>query len=90
MARLLSSIPLVRHGFPPVCILPVLRGTYYESMNTVGVNLFKVGDSVNTRPPRHRVPLTPRQAWEGDYQPLINCIVESIKVSLTDVDRIMA
>jgi len=63
MARLLSSIPLVRHGFPPVCILPVLRGTYYESMNT---------------------------AWEGDYQPLINCIVESIKVSLTDVDRIMA
>ena len=86
MARLLSSIPLVRHGFPPVCITPLLRGTYYESMNTVGVNLFKVGDSVDT----HHVPLTPKQAWEGDYQPLINCIVESIKVSLTDVDRIMA
>ncbi|KAI9574068.1 fido domain-containing protein [Boletus coccyginus] len=63
MARLLSSIPLVRHGFPPVCILPMWRGVYYESMNT---------------------------AWEGDYQPLINCFVESIKASLADVERIMA
>ncbi|KAG8221349.1 indole-3-glycerol phosphate synthase-domain-containing protein [Butyriboletus roseoflavus] len=63
MARLLSSIPLVRHGFPPVCISPMWRGVYYESMNT---------------------------AWEGDYLPLINCMVESIKASLTDVERIMA
>lgn len=30
------------------------------------------------------------QAWEGDYQPLINCFVESIKASLADVERIMA
>ena len=52
MARLLSSIPLVRHGFPPVCISPGLRGVYYESMNTVSVHLFKVWDSVDARPPR--------------------------------------
>ncbi|KAF8547625.1 hypothetical protein OG21DRAFT_1472154 [Imleria badia] len=64
MARLLSSIPLVRHGFPPVCISPLWRGAYYESMN--------------------------RQAWEGNYEPLMNCVVESIKASLTDVERIMA
>lgn len=62
MARLLSSIPLVRHGFPPLCISPMWRSAYYESMNT---------------------------AWEGDYQPLINCIVESMKSSLTDVERMM-
>ncbi|KAN0074410.1 Fido domain containing protein [Tylopilus felleus] len=63
MARLLSSIPLVRHGFPPMCISPLWRGMYYESMNA---------------------------AWDGDYQPLINCMVESTNGSLTDVERIMA
>ncbi|KAF8141288.1 fido domain-containing protein [Boletus edulis] len=63
MARLLSSIPLIRHGFPPMCVSPLWRGVYYESMVT---------------------------AWEGDYQPLINCIVQSVQASLTDVERIMA
>lgn len=87
MARLLSSIPLVRHGFPPMCISPLWRGMYYESMNAVSVNLFQVGDSADTRPSRHHIP---DQAWDGDYQPLINCMVESTNGSLTDVERIMA
>jgi len=63
MARLLSSIPLLRDGYPPVCICPAARSGYYDSMNI---------------------------AWEGDYQPLINCFVECIKTSLTDVEKIMA
>ncbi|KIJ65833.1 hypothetical protein HYDPIDRAFT_151470 [Hydnomerulius pinastri MD-312] len=63
MARLLSSIPLLRHGYPPLCISPSGKNAYYDSMNI---------------------------AWEGDYQPLINCFVECIKTSLTDVERIMA
>ncbi|KAH7883162.1 fido domain-containing protein [Phlebopus sp. FC_14] len=62
MARLISSIPLLRHGFPPLCVIPGEKSTYYDSMNT---------------------------AWEGDFQPLINCFVNCIKLSLTDVERIM-
>ena len=86
MARLLSSIPLVRHGFPPVCISPLWRGAYYESMNTVRARhpSLNFGGVVDTRAICYRA-----QAWEGDYLPLMNCVVESIKASLTDVERIM-
>ncbi|KAF9243096.1 fido domain-containing protein, partial [Melanogaster broomeanus] len=63
MARLLSSIPLLRSGYPPVYICPSHRGEYYDSMNI---------------------------AWEGDYQPLINCFVECTNTALAEVERVMA
>lgn len=62
MARLVSSIPLLRFGFPPLCITPNGRRVYYDSMNI---------------------------AWEGDYQPMIDCFVDCIRDAMTDVDRIM-
>ncbi|OAX33050.1 hypothetical protein K503DRAFT_776019 [Rhizopogon vinicolor AM-OR11-026] len=62
MSRLISSIPLMRHGFPPLCITPSLRSVYYDALNI---------------------------AWEGDFQPLINCFVDSMKTSLEEVQRIM-
>lgn len=63
MARLISSIPLVRCGFPPLCITPSGRKVYYDSMNL---------------------------AWDGDYQPMINCFVNCIRDAMTDVERIMS
>lgn len=62
MARLVSSIPLLRFGFPPLCITPNGRRVYYDSMNI---------------------------AWEGDYQPMIDCFVNCIRDAMTDVDRVM-
>ncbi|KAL4079200.1 fido domain-containing protein [Scleroderma citrinum] len=63
MARLISSIPLLRFGFPPLCITPTGRRVYYDSMNV---------------------------AWDGDYQPMINCFVNCIRDAMTDVERIMS
>ncbi|KAH7915071.1 fido domain-containing protein [Hygrophoropsis aurantiaca] len=62
MSRLISSIPLLRHGLPPLCITPAARNVYYDSMNI---------------------------AWDGDFQPLINCFAESMRSSLTEVEKIM-
>lgn len=62
MSLLISSIPLMRHGFPPLCITPSLRSVYYDALNI---------------------------AWEGDFQPLINCFVDSMNTSLEEVQRIM-
>lgn len=62
MSLLISSIPLMRHGFPPLCITPSLRSVYYDALNI---------------------------AWEGDFQPLINCFVDSMNNSLEEVQRIM-
>lgn len=62
MARLISSIPLLRHGFPPLCITPSGREAYYDSTNI---------------------------AWEGDYQPMINCFVNCISDAMTDVERMV-
>ncbi|EGO26504.1 hypothetical protein SERLADRAFT_385255 [Serpula lacrymans var. lacrymans S7.9] len=33
MSRLVSSIPLLRHRFPPLCLDPAGRQGYYDSMN---------------------------------------------------------
>jgi hypothetical protein len=37
MSLLISSIPLMRHGFPPLCITPSLRSVYYDALNIVSV-----------------------------------------------------
>jgi hypothetical protein len=37
MSFLISSIPLMRHGFPPLCITPSLRSVYYDALNIVSV-----------------------------------------------------
>lgn len=81
MARLISSIPLLRHGFPPLCITPSGREAYYDSTNIV---------SHPHALSLHRLPTTLcLQAWEGDYQPMINCFVNCISDAMTDVERMV-
>ncbi|EIW80835.1 hypothetical protein CONPUDRAFT_56821, partial [Coniophora puteana RWD-64-598 SS2] len=33
LARLLCSIPLIKHGFPPLALMPEFKTAYYEGMN---------------------------------------------------------
>lgn len=61
-----------------------------KSMSMRAGNADDARSSSPDAPVSSHSPLAATQAWDGDYQPLINCIVENINTSLVDVEQIMA
>ncbi|KAG6381891.1 hypothetical protein JVT61DRAFT_508 [Boletus reticuloceps] len=86
---------VIHSAHPPrfsahVSLAPVARRVLREHGHGACVVYFSGAVGLLTDFPPRTLFHTSKQAWEGDYQPLINCIVQSVQASLTDVERIMA
>ncbi|EJD52160.1 hypothetical protein AURDEDRAFT_134800 [Auricularia subglabra TFB-10046 SS5] len=58
ITRIVASLPLLVHGFPPMTVLPAQRPDYHEAL---------------------------RAAANGEYRPLIECIIKGIQNTMKAV-----